>query len=201
MTYLIYRFISPSGKIYIGQTKNLKKRLNAYKNSKIKNRFHSAIKKYGLDNFIFEILINNLSKEQANMWERLWIFVENSNNREFGYNMTDGGDHNPSLVEEIKLKISKTKKENGSHVGSRNSMFGVHRFGKDNPNFGKKHPNINRLDFNNGWLGKKHKEETLEKMRKPKTEEHKKKISEATKGRIPWNKGKRGYKNGKKKAE
>jgi group I intron endonuclease len=41
------------------------------------------------------------------------------------------------------------------------------------------------------FLGKKHKVETIEKMRLPKTKEHKKNISESTIGRTPWNKGKK----------
>jgi group I intron endonuclease len=40
--------------------------------------------------------------------------------------------------------------------------------------------------------GKKRTEETKIKMRKPKSEEHKKKLSEARKGVSPWNKGKTG---------
>jgi hypothetical protein len=39
--------------------------------------------------------------------------------------------------------------------------------------------------------GKKHKPSTILKFKKPKTEEHKRKLSEARKGKEPWNKGKK----------
>jgi len=41
-------------------------------------------------------------------------------------------------------------------------------------------------------LGYKHSEETKLKMRKPKSEEHKRKLSKAKQGYVPWNKGKKG---------
>jgi len=112
MKFLIYKAISPNGKIYIGQTKNLTKRIYSHKNNN--SVFSNALKKYGIDNFEWQILNENLTKQQANMWERLWIFVEKSNNREFGYNMTEGGENPPinnkPLSEETKQKISMTLK-------------------------------------------------------------------------------------------
>jgi hypothetical protein len=39
--------------------------------------------------------------------------------------------------------------------------------------------------------GKKHKKSTIDKLKKPKSEEHKRKLSEVRKGKEPWNKGKK----------
>lgn len=93
----IYKLISPSGKCYIGKTNNIICRMGAHyyssynKNCKEYNFIlHKSIRKYNFYNFKCEILNENLSQEQANMWERLWIFAEKSNNRKFGYNMTEG---------------------------------------------------------------------------------------------------------------
>jgi group I intron endonuclease len=83
-----------NGKIYIGQTtKNLEQRIKAHLNeSKIdKNRpFLSSINKYGIDNFIFEIIdfANNL--EELNDKEIYWINFYNSVSPN-GYNITGGG--------------------------------------------------------------------------------------------------------------
>jgi len=42
-------------------------------------------------------------------------------------------------IGQTKRKISKTMKERGISKGQNNPMFGVSRYGKDNPFFGKKH--------------------------------------------------------------
>ncbi len=72
--------------------------------------------------------------------------------------------------------------------GSENPMFGIHRYGKENPFYGKKHSEETKqkireahLGEKNGFYGKSHSNET------------RKKLSEAqkgkNKGKIPWNKG------------
>ena len=55
----IYKITSPSNKIYIGQSINIKKRFRNYKslsNCKNQTRLYSSFKKYGVENHIFEIL-------------------------------------------------------------------------------------------------------------------------------------------------
>lgn len=62
--YSIYKHTSPSGKSYIGITKQGKKRFgkdgNGYKKQR---KFYNAIQKYGWDNFKHEIIEDNLSFE------------------------------------------------------------------------------------------------------------------------------------------
>lgn len=58
--------------------------------------------------------------------------------------------------------------------------------GEKNPNYGKKHSEETKAKISAGNLGKKKKpfsEKTKAKMRKPKSEEHKKKIGEANRGK------------------
>lgn len=53
-------------------------------------KFYYAIKKYGWDGFTHEILIDNLTKEQASDYEKLFISMYDSIKN--GYNISGGGD-------------------------------------------------------------------------------------------------------------
>lgn len=53
--------------------------------------FYSAIQKYGWDNFIHEVLFDNLSKEEAEQKEVELILCYDSTNPNFGYNIQSGG--------------------------------------------------------------------------------------------------------------
>lgn len=95
---IIYRFISPSGKSYIGQTiqdplkRKEQHRFNAEKG--VKSKFYDAIRKYGFDSFKFEILYTLTDspdlKSELNSLETYYIGKYDSFNN--GYNMTIGGD-------------------------------------------------------------------------------------------------------------
>ena len=54
----IYKIISPSGKIYIGESENIPNRIYYYKivSCKKQRRLYNSIKKYGWENHIFEII-------------------------------------------------------------------------------------------------------------------------------------------------
>ena len=88
--YLIYKHTSPSGKAYIGQTNNLKRRNKLHKYSTGCTVFSSAIKKYGFDNFKHEILASNLTIEEANKLECEFISEHNTIYPN-GYNLMSGG--------------------------------------------------------------------------------------------------------------
>lgn len=92
--YIIYKAISPSGKIYIGLTsKELHIRINGHKrtsNTNAKTYFHKAIKKYGIINFKWKIIERNEDLNIAKKNEKYYIKLYKSNIE--GYNLTQGGD-------------------------------------------------------------------------------------------------------------
>ena len=91
--YCIYKHTSPSGKSYIGQTKNYDARCSSHRNLKTNStRFKTAIQKYGWDSFTHEILKSGLTLEEANHWETFYISFYNSLHP-YGYNLNEGGDN------------------------------------------------------------------------------------------------------------
>lgn len=117
MGFIVYEHINKiNGKRYIGITKsaNPNRRWingNGYKQNL---HFYNAIKKYGWDNFEHIVIAENLSKEMACAWEVALIAQYESNNKNKGYNITDGGDffHHS---EESKRKMSRNRKGKGLH--------------------------------------------------------------------------------------
>lgn len=110
-------FNTKNSKCYVGKTRyELVKRWKAHiriANSKsAKYHFHLAIKKHGVESFIPSILAFCKTEEDATSEEKFWIKKLNSNNRIFGYNMSDGGEshhYHPTSIE-TRLKMSNTKK-------------------------------------------------------------------------------------------
>lgn len=106
-------------KVYVGQTSLKPERRWAngkgYKNS---SYFELAIQKYGWDNFEHIILKDNLTQDEANYWEQYYIKQYNSINREYGYNLTSGGNNFKIVSEETRKKMSDSQK------GTNNSMYG-----------------------------------------------------------------------------
>lgn len=105
--YIVYKYTSPSNKVYIGQTcRSLDRRAYEGKGYVHSTHFYSAILKYGFKNFKRDILKDNLTLKEANYWEEYYIKYYNSTDREKGYNIQFGGD-NRKVSEETKLKIRK----------------------------------------------------------------------------------------------
>lgn len=95
-----------NNKVYIGQTcQKPEYRWNHGEGYKQQEYFYSAIQKYGWDSFEHIIVRNNLSLEEANYWEEYYIKQYNSRNKQYGYNISPGG-NNHKLSEETKRKIS-----------------------------------------------------------------------------------------------
>ena len=61
----IYKITNPKGKIYIGQSINIKRRFKDYKNSlkKSQHKIYNSFKKFGYDNHTFEIIEKCLESE------------------------------------------------------------------------------------------------------------------------------------------
>ena len=81
-----------NNKIYIGQTNNITKRWSNHRCANSPNMIIAkAIKKYGIENFKFEILLRGLSEEEANEKE-FQLIKEKKSKVPNGYNVSDGGD-------------------------------------------------------------------------------------------------------------
>lgn len=112
-----------NNKIYIGQTVlNLETRkrqhINAWRYGKT-YPFALAIKKYGIENFSWEIIFEDdfVTIEELNDKESYYIKMYNSSVDGHGYNLRACGE-NKFLSEETKLKISEAQR------GEKNHMYG-----------------------------------------------------------------------------
>lgn len=94
------------GRKYIGITcQKPEKRWRNGKGYKHSACFWNAIQKYNWDNFRHEILFENLTKEQACNKEKALIKLFNTMDHNYGFNLTQGGEHY-EITEEVRKKIS-----------------------------------------------------------------------------------------------
>jgi group I intron endonuclease len=122
---VIYKITSPTGKVYIGRTKNYKGRMYEHYYIALKEKseyaLYKAIQKYGWDNFTKEIICE-VSKEEASVVEEKYIKEYDA--VKSGYNNTyagSGGDmftDNPELLQKLKNTLSSL------YSGENNPMYG-----------------------------------------------------------------------------
>lgn len=118
--YLITNLIN--GKVYVGQSVDIHRRYTehlrsgqpdkyAMKNERdINTPIHKAMQKYGVDNFALTILEECL-KEELNDKEKYWIKYYQSNEKDKGYNLTDGGQESVGCKGENHSQAKLTQKE------------------------------------------------------------------------------------------
>ena len=157
--YIVYEHVNNiNNKKYIGITcQTLVARCGKHGQNYKNKYFKNAINKYGWDNFAHNILYENLSKDDAKKKEIELIEKYNATDREFGYNISKGGDTGSGLY------------------GESHPLYNVHKYGKDAPNYGKKHSFESKLAMSeahkkmigelNPFYNKHHTEETKEKIR------------------------------------
>ena len=152
--------------------------------------FHRAIRKYGPESFYKEILTESDNEEfLLNIMESQYIAMYKSNNSDYGYNMTSGGEstlgHKHS--EETKQKLREQR------LGEKSPIFGkkqsqehkekrkLFRSGEDHPRTGKTSWNkgIPRTEEERKKISESHKGKKMP----PRSPEHSRKISEANKGK------------------
>ena len=171
---VIYRYKSPSGKYYIGQTMEEENRKHKFISAKVYGgkKIDNARRKYGPKNFEYTVLVRVTGddhKEIKDCLNTLEIgFIRMYDTINNGYNLAEGGSGNHGCVrsEETRKKISESLKG---------------------------HPPVNK--------GKPQSEETKKKISnsllgnipwnkgKKMSSEYKNKLSEAHKGQKSWNKG------------
>lgn len=105
-----------NSKKYIGQSVDLEDRHKKHLsrafsplNEEYNSVIHKAFRKYGLDNFSYEI-IEECMIEELNDKEKYYISLYDSFFN--GYNMTLGGDHHPNLEKDIIKNITNDLLEN-----------------------------------------------------------------------------------------
>lgn len=101
-------------KAYIGITMNAKERFQYHRTrcfQKKHKEYHKALyrafRKHGIENFTFEILMTNLSKEEACQIEQDLIKKYQTTNSALGYNMTPGGELDYARGEQVNTAILK----------------------------------------------------------------------------------------------
>jgi len=170
-----------NGKTYIGQHKCESRKRDRYLGSgKI---LRQAIEKYGKDNFQKYILEACETKEQADFFEKRYIWFHRLGGKA-EYNITDGGEqngmlgrtgelnhrYNKNLSEEHRKNISASWNPNSARRGENHHFYGVK--GKAHPLYGVSRPDMSaRTGEKHHFYGKKL------------SEEHRQKLSDAKKGK------------------
>lgn len=94
--YTVYVHLFPNGKNYVGITSQFPE--DRWKNGhgyKKQGLIYNAIKKYGWDNIEHFIFASKLTSQEALNMEKILIQKLKSNNRQYGYNVTIGGECAP----------------------------------------------------------------------------------------------------------
>jgi|SRR6478609_2390214 len=114
----IYKITSPTKRIYIGQSLNVKGRFNHYKKYKCKaqTKLYNSLIKYGADKHVFEIICE-CDKSELNNKERFYQEIYNSTCQKKGLNCqlvnTDFEKRIFSI--ETRLKMSQNRKGKTAH--------------------------------------------------------------------------------------
>jgi len=198
----IYKIISPSNKVYIGQSIDIERRFKHYKRLACKDqvKIYNSFLKYGVDAHIFEVL-ELCETEQLNNRERhyqdLYDSVANGLNLLYVKSEHFNGGHS----EESKKKISDSKKgktftdEHKYKIGLSNSRRVISAETKEKHRLnglGKKASPETKEKLRQNRLGYIHSEETKDKIsesakkvvHKPHSEETRLKMSESQKKRF-----------------
>ena len=189
-----------NGKVYIGQSIDIDTRWRQHINAKDNYAIHNAIKKYGKENFKFEVLLE-CPEDMLNVWERDMIALYDCISPN-GYNLTEGGE-GYQCSEETRLKMSRAKKgikkgppsietkkkisesNKGKHRSeeARLKMSNIRKGIPRSEEFKRKISNAQKGKY----LSEEHKRKISESMKgkkhQPLSAEHKRKLSDAKKGR------------------
>lgn len=232
MKGVVYRLVNKqTGQSYIGRTFDLRKRLWGHKASANKvgtknegQPIVHAIRELGFEAFDVEVLYESEEFEDKKILDDLLnekeiYFIEKYNSIANGYNRTKGGAGmiGFSLSPSSRISISKAnkgrkygedfkekcrirsrklweneemrKKYSEMFSGEKNPMYGVRLTGEKNPNYGKPMSEETKRKLSEAKKGKpgtpmseENKRKLIEIAKRPKSESHRKKISETLTG-------------------
>lgn len=103
-----------NNKVYIGQTINYKKRSKRHFSYLLRNSHHNlylqrSYNKYGKDAFSIE-MIKECEISELDQLEKDYILKYNSIDREYGYNLMDGGQKYRNFTDDVKMRMSLARK-------------------------------------------------------------------------------------------
>ena len=152
----IYKITSPSGKIYVGQSRNIEKRfkhyLGVYKCTSTQRILYNSFLKHGVDNHKFEIIeecLFELLNERERYWQEYYNVLSENGLNCF---LTNTNLKVRVISKETKEKLSKANK--GKFSGEKNPNYG--KFGILNPFYGKKHTKESKEKISNKNKGINH---------------------------------------------
>lgn len=186
-------------KVYIGKTKNtlrIRRQQHYYEINDLKSSFHNALTKYSPESFIWEMIDAASSLEELDQKEKYWIKYFRSREDGIGYNIGVGGEggdnfsNNPKKEEIRKyigsqVRLSKRwteekRKEASEKMKGPNNPMKLNPqnsiFIKDNPMKKEEYKRYGSENPMNDIQIRKYHKEIME------SEEHRKKLSIATKG-------------------
>ena len=199
----IYKITSPTKKVYIGQSTNIEKRFNAYKNLNCKTQtiLYNSFLKYGIDKHKFEILceceISELNDKER-YYQELYSAVSNSG---MNCKLTKSSDKSGVMSEYTRLKMigrklseDSIKKRTESRKGYTHSEETKKKIRDSNKgsNLGKIHSEETRKKVSEAGKGRTHSEETKRRLSeinkgKKHSKETCKKLSERDIGKLILN--------------
>lgn len=200
--YYVYKHTSPSGKIYIGVTKqDPRLRWQNGLGYRTQEYFYRAIQKYGWDSFTHEIVYQTDSYNDANNKEIELIAKHKSNDKNHGYNIESGGNLKKTVSESTKQKLRNhhTTPEHLQLVLQINAKrwsdpeehkkMSERTSGQNNPMYGRKLSDEHKQKLKEGFakvtfVGKRGADNPM--YGKHLSEEHKKMISERNRGENNW---------------
>lgn len=181
----VYKIVSPSGKIYIGSSINLKRRFSDYRRLKCisQPKLYNSLKKHGVTAHIFEIVLNCEIPELFK-YERYYGLQYNVLGKN-GLNHQLPSDGEFPQIQSKELREKKRQIQTGKKYSEESKKkMSLSKKGK---------PSKSTTKFKKGQIsffkGKKKSHETIEKTRQKLigrhlTEEHKKKLAIASSKRV-----------------
>jgi group I intron endonuclease len=171
---IIYKITNlVNNKIYIGQTtRPFKDRIKDYERFYGNDYINNSFKKYGFDNFKFEIIDTANNIEELNKKEIYYINKYNSTNKEIGYNIEFGGlnsipnDETRKRMSESHMGIKQTDRWIKKRIAIKGSED-AKKYGREKSEEEKKRLSETSPKY---WEGKERSEDTKRKISETKKE-------------------------------
>ena len=191
----IYKITSPSGKVYIGQSRDVIYRLSLYKRYKCKaqTKLYHSLLKYGANAHTFEVILECNASDLDRLEQH---YIKHFDSVRLGLNLRSGGAHG-THSDASRVKMSIAQQRNSADISARISKRNIgnqyakgRKLSKEEIELLK----VSKVGKPLGMSGKKHSPESIEKMRavkagKTPTKETGRKISAKLKGRkmsLEW---------------